>query len=445
MVSKHFIRLYNKKTNFQSNSIVGTTKMKRTNFSNILNEVTDDETKTRSQRMTKKTNSADSDVTKEICEEDVVGPLCTSMKKLNSMIEQNYEQQMKTPSEMTTSGKSVSEPAARGASFRKSLIFDTGLTPHVDQLNASSAIKSNDHDSGERPKAKTSLTFTEPTISVRSFYGKSAEKTEVPEPNNKDDNSVVNINTHEIAVALAMQKIKSKSKSKPKSKSKSASLAKRMKAPSLWRFSGKMKFNRHKWQRSQKLSKKKEVNTSTSRKNTSENKSFDSKVNVENIAPSPGVEFTSRIEQNLRLQKILKDQTNALNVSREINWTGGTKSMESTPNHAGFLNSDGEDDDEDDGNSSQVPKSFNTYEEVEVEVEEPTEPTNRKFFKSSASNSAKKYRIMGRLSATVKRGGDLKFDPPPKRKKKRSNKGTDFLIKKFDISANNFKEKKSNI
>lgn len=402
--------------------------MERTNFSNILNQLTNGEMKTRWQCMTNKINptgSTSDSTAKDNSEEDVVGPLCTSMKKLSSMTEQNYEQQMKTPSEMTKSGKSVSEPVARGASFRKSLIFDTGLTPHDDESNASSIIKSSDHDSGERPKAKTSLTFTEPTISVRSFYGKPAEKPEKPQQNDKEDDTMAKMNTHEIVVALAMQKIKSKSKSKPKSKSKSASLAKRMKAPSLWRFSGKMKFNRHKWGRSQKTSIKKEPNTSTSHESTTAKHCIE--LDVENIAPSGGA-FTSRIEQNLRLQKILKEQTNALNVSREIDWTGCAKSMESTPNPNGFLNSDGEDDDEDDVNRSRMPQNINTYEEVEVEVEEPT---NRKFFKSSASNSAKKYRIMGRLSATLKRGGDLKFDPPPKRKKKRSNKGT---ICKFNYS-----------
>lgn len=369
--------------------------------------MSDDQSKTQSQRMTKRMNVPnsinDSTALKDSSEEDVVGPLCTSMKKLTSMTEQNYQQQMKTPS---------AGSVARGAAFRKSLVFDSGLTPHDDESNAPGVSKSSEHDSGERPKAKTSLIFTEPTISVRSFYGKPIEKTDEPKPKQVDD-IIAKVNTHEIAVALAKRKVKSKSKPKTKSKS----LAKRMKAPSLWRFSGKMKFNRHKLQRSQKDAKKKKLNASTSSDGGTETTIV---LDVENEPPTTGAEFTSRIEQNLRLQKILKEQTNALNVSREINWVGSSKSTESPKqNRSGFLNSDGEDDD-DSENESHVPQSLNTYEEIEVEVEEPT---NRKFFKSSASNSAKKYRIMGRLSATLKRGGDLKFDPPPKRKKKRINKG----------------------
>lgn len=365
-------------------------------------------------------NSNDNVEAKDSSEDDVVGPLCTSMKKLSSMTEQNYEQQLKTPSEMTMSSKSSSDQLVRGASFRKSLVFDTGLTPHDDESNASNVMKS---QCDEPPKAKTSLTFGEPVISVRSFYGKPVDKP--VEPKHQEIDLVAKLNSHEFAAAIAKRTAQLKPKSKTKSKS---SLAKRMKVPSLWRFSGKMKFNRHKRLRPlQKVAKKKKLNTSTN-SNANDEKRSAANDDAENVPPN-GSEFTSRIEQNLRLQKILKEQTNALGASRDINWNGSAKkSTVSNIKHVGFANSDGEDDDGSD-NENPLAHNFTTYEEVEVEIEEPT---NRKFFKSSASNSAKKYRIMGRLSATMKRGGDLKFDPMPKRRKKRPNKG------KSELNGNNF-------
>lgn len=188
-------------------------------------------------------------------------------------------------------------------------------------------------------------------------------------------------------------------------------------APSLWRFSGKVKFNQHKRQRPHKSIKKKTNLNASMNKSDAANDSAD----AENLPPTES-EFTSRIEQNLRLQKILKERPNALSVSREINWIG-SKSINKPLSlvQSGFLHSDVEDDEDSENESRPQPSEQNqsTYEEVEVDVQEPT---NRKFFKSSASNAAKKYRIMGRLSATLKRGGDLKFDPPPKRKKMRTNK-----------------------
>lgn len=352
---------------------------------------------------------------KDSSEEDVVGPLCTSMKKLTSMTEQNYEQQMKTPNESSASSKTSAE-VARGASFRKSLVFDSGLTPHDNETNTSTSTnKSTDNESNERPKAKTSLTFNEPVISVRSFYGKTVEKS-LDEPTKPALDIITKLNGHEIVAAIAKQKHRSKPKTtKPKL------LAKRMKAPSLWRFSGKMKFNRHIRPRSHKEGKKKKEKLKASINSNGTNG-----IDTENVAPI-GAEFTSRIEQNLRLQKILKDQTNAFGASRDINWNGATKMNDSTliPS-TDFLHSDGEDDGDSD-NECTVQPNCSTYEEVEVEVEEPT---NRKFFKSSGS-SAKKYRIMGRLSATLKRGGDLKFDPPPKRRKKRPNKGRILIFQFF--------------
>lgn len=348
-------------------------------------------------------------------EEDFVGPLCSSMKKLSSMTEQNYEQQMKTPSETTVSNKPNVDVARGGTSFRKSLVFDTGLTPHDNDSNAPTSTNST---TLEHPKAKTSLTFNEPVISVRSFYGKPVVANDsTPKKETMASTTVIKpeidiitkLNTRELATVIAKRKSKS---TKPKKKQK---FLKRLNAPSLWRFSGKLKINKvkHKHRSNNKDEKKKLHRTIANRKMLANN-------DEENIAPM-GAEFTSRIEQNLRLQKILKEQTNALTISRDINWKGGsgaTINESQVLKPQTFLNSDDEDDDN--PLLSPVPGADETYEEVEVEVEEPN--TNRKFFKSkSGANSAKKYRIMGRISATLKRGGDLKFDPLPKRKKKRPN------------------------
>lgn len=412
-------------------------KSRRTDFSNIMNEISNDQSvamKTRSKKTNKKPNDIGSGVgdvaeTKDSSEEDVVGPLCTSMKKLSGMTGQNYEQLLKTPSETSVSNKSGAEPLARSTSFRKSLVFDSGLTPHDNESAPPGSVKSNGNESGERPKAKTSLTFsTEPTISVRSFYGKSTDKPatdQIAQPKPDVADIAAQINNHKLAAAIAKHRIKTKPKSKAKS------LAKRMKAPSLWQFSGKMKFNRFKRHIAQKNTTKKKLNSSKL-----SNKAADDTItnDLENVPPI-GSEFTSRIEQNLRLQKIMKDQANSLSASRDINWNGCPKSNDTKSHRIGFSNSDGEDEDDDgeaDGSTVNAgAHELSTYEEVEVEVEEPS---NRKFFKSSASNSAKKYRIMGRLSATLKRGGDLKFDPLPKRKKRRPNKGS-FLSTKY--STNN--------
>ncbi|XP_055312083.1 N-acetyltransferase eco isoform X2 [Sitodiplosis mosellana] len=400
----------------------GSAKSRRTNFSNVISELskspTNSPTRSKSGKkaaeMIESTSISESADTKDSSEEDVVGPLCTSMKKLTSMTEPNYEQQMKTPSESNASNKASGE-VARGASFRKSLVFDTGLTPHDDESNAPSSNKLADNEPSERPKAKTSLTFGEPVISVRSFYGKPIEK---PAESKAEMDIIAKLSSHEFAAVIA----KRKNRSKPKTTTKPKSLAKRMKAPSLWRFSGKMKFNRQKQPRPHKEAKKKKEKVFAT--------NGGSVIDTENVAPI-GAEFTSRIEQNLRLQKILKDQTNAFEVSRDINWNGGNKGQNDqsplVPPSA-FLNSDGEDDADSD-NESALPTNCSTYEEVEVEVE-----TNRKFFKSSAS-SAKKYRIMGRLSATLKRGGDLKFDPLPKRKKKRPNKDGETVFLHNEISS----------
>lgn len=399
-------------------------KGRRTDFSNIMDELTTDRNysmRKLSLNLTKKlddiANGGDKEE-KDIIDEDVVGPLCNSMKKLNSTtdtpitslqtdsIQQDYEQQMKTPCEMSTINKNEQNQMVRGISFRKSLIFDTSLTPHNDDSHTPPA-KPSEHDSIERPKAKTSLTFNDPTISVKSFYGKPSE----PTLQVKSIRETYMMSSHAFAEALT------KSKIMMKKKTKSQSLAKRMeaKAPSLWRFSGKNKFLRNKHHLSKpKISKNK----------TTKNGMTIVEVEVDTKSENSQI-FTSNIEQNLRLQKILKDQTSALNASHDIDWTGVSRVTSDKPSTSNetlipnFTNSD----DEDDENENPYTMTHSASEIPADDKNEPVEPSNRKFFKSSTSSATKKYRIMGRLSATVKRGGDLKFEPPPKRKKRKPNEG----------------------
>lgn len=401
---------------------------RRTDFSNIMDELSMERNysmRKLSLNLSKKLAEIETNAdehTQDGCDEDVVGPLCTSMKKLNSTTEtpttslqqeKNYEQQMKTPSELNTSNKMESNQLIRGITHRKSLVFDSGLTPHVNESITPNG-KSTENDSCEKPKAKTSLTFNEPTISVKSFYGRSMSEQSV-----KPTIDSMKISSHQFAAALT--------KSKAKMKKKSQSLAKRMKAkvPSLWRFSGTNKFNKN----------KRHLHKPKISKNKTQNRSNNDMQIVEVEVEPINQQFTSNIEHNLRLQKILKDQTNAFNASHDIDWTGASKVNRSTSDSMPlFMDSDDEDDENDD---PLMPKQNIQPEPLLIEqndvMPETVEPTNRKFFKSSANNSAKKYRIMGRLSATVKRGGDLKMEPLPKRKKRKPNEGK-YSMEGFHIS-----------
>lgn len=393
--------------------IIGQSKRNvRTNFANIINDLSP--LRRQSKRKNKCVSNDDSDKQSyDTSEEDVLAPLCTSMKNLSSSRErsqsnetilsenvlcqeQNYEQQMKTPNELAYTTKSSSDHIARGVSSKKSLNFDNGMTPNAMDVTASS-VMSCDSNTSQGSKAKTSLSFTEAAISTRSFYGKPAEATAVvPKPNVE---AILNENLE----AKATKKIPTKKQSKAKK------LAKRMKGPSLWRFSGKMKFNQFK-KRSKSAGNRSKSDTSTK-----QNSSISSGHNT--TAPQSTVDdtstdllYTSNIEHNLRLQQILKDQTNAMHQSRPINWNGDLSLNASN----GFSDSEYETDNDEETENS-VPQHENI---VAVEQEDQSK---RKFFKSSSSTSAK-YRVMGRLNATLKRGGDLKLQMP-KRKKRRANKG----------------------
>lgn len=342
------------------------------------------------------------------CEDDVVEPLCTSMQNLSSTAEAsksqgtigsdlgsqepNYEQQMKTPHEISKSGVKHN---GRGISSKKALIFDSGMTP--DPMDSSAFIsKLNESDGLDRSKAKASLSFGESSISALSFYGKPSDTViAVAKPK-------VGPKMNDLVEMALAKKLEAKRK---KNRMVARKMAKRMKEPTLWGSMGKMKSNRFK--RPQMKSGK--SSKSSSKQNTSTSSSHDTSVLQTSDADAPNSVFTSNIEHNLRLQQILKDQTNALTHSRAIDWTGDGSRNASA---AGFSDSEYESDEEQTEN--QNPQFENT-------VTEQVDQTKRKFFKSNPSSSAK-YRVMGRLNATIKRGGDLKLQMP-KRKKRRANKG----------------------
>lgn len=316
---------------------------------------------------------------------------------------------MKTPNELANTTKSSAGHIARGVSSKKSLMFDNSTTPSSTDATASSLITS-ELNASLGSKAKASLSFTEATISTRSFYGKPSETTAVmPKPN------VETIFNSKFEANVTQNRSDS---SRMKQQSRAKKLAKRMKGPSLWRFSGKMKYNRFK-NRSSSAANRSKSDTSTKHNSTvssGHNLSANQSTVDDDTTSNPL--YTSNIEHNLRLQQILKDQTNALNHSRSIDWNGDAN----LSTMGGFSDSEYETDD-DEQTENQDPQQENV---VAVEEEDQSK---RKFFKSKSGTSAK-YRVMGRLNATLKRGGDLKLQMP-KRKKRRSNKGLSFNCNLF--------------
>lgn len=101
---------------------------------------------------------------------------------------------------------------------------------------------------------------------------------------------------------------------------------------------------------------------------------------------------------NKRHQSILKDQ-NLPQIS--VRATGSTSDADS----------EYEDDDDDD---DPLLNGIGILRETTKDAEND-EPANRKFFKSKASTTTKKYQIMNGLSATLKRGNDFKLELPAKR------------------------------
>lgn len=379
-------------------------KSVRTDFKNILSHTSPALTPTHSNTMN------DSD-------DDGVAPLCTSMKKMTSVSDletsltnidcldkENYAQQMKTPNELNSS-TNTADQLLRGLSFRKSLIFDTGMTPHDDITQSGKVSEANESSSNEHPKAKTSLTFSEPLISARSFYG-SSHSTDATQVKKADKSfSLISM-------------IKPKSTKAPTTKKVA-----RVKAPSLWRHGAIFKKSKHKsskakLQQKQRQNKMKMKAIKSLIKNSSASSDFgqindENKLNKDHDESTANKSITST-EHNKRLQRILRDQRNPLNSARTINWNVRDGKDNTDSFYASDNDVDGESDDEEENNEPHLKQA----EDVRDDDDHNGTQSNRKFFKSKSNNTAKKYCILSGINATLKRGCDLKLERPAKRKKR---------------------------
>lgn len=321
---------------------------------------------------------------------------------------ENYALQMKTPNELNSTNSSVNG-FPRVQSFKKSLLFDTGLTPNAAQSGYKS-MESNEMGSNEHPKAKTSLQFSEPMFSAKSFYGR------------KDDTSSVaktDLPSYMLTNKLPLLYTETaKSKARRKNTRKSTSL----RGPMLWKHGGAIRKIRGRAlktvQRKKRLEDKwlKSAKGEMGRrlpKDGSDEKRRNSDANADAASV--------RHEQRRRLKKIFEEQTNV--VSRPINWMKpGVRIMDHT-----FGDSDS-DEDEIPSTLSFNETSTNNELNNQEENEDPNEvKKSRKFFKSSVGSTAKKYRIIGGIHATLKRGCDIKLDRPVKRIKRARHSGTGFL------------------
>lgn len=390
-------------------------KTVRTDFKNMLSNVSPALTPTHSNNR----SVDDSD-------DDGVTPLCTSMKKMTSVSDfetsletinclekDNYAQQLKTPNELCTS-VNAADQLLRGLSFRKSLIFDTGMTPHDDITPSSKASDTNDSPTNDHPKAKTSLTFSEPLISARSFYGTS---------NSSDTKQIKKTFSKPVKPYLPVPM------NKPKLTKKSVTKkAPRVKAPSLWRHGGVFKKFKHKPSKA-KIQQKQRQNKAKAIKNIITNDLVSSdllEITNKNKTLKNGTEpavnhLSTSSEHNKRLQRILREQTNPVSLARPINWN--VDSNETRQNAKGskdaFYASDDDADEETDDDEEENNEPL--AKEVEDEKDENNSgQTNRKFFKSKSNNTAKKYCILSGINATLKRGCDMKLERPAKRRKKRA-------------------------
>lgn len=312
---------------------------------------------------------------------------------------ENYAKQMKTPNELGSS-TNCNNPLLRGLSFRKSLIFDTGLTPNDDNAPANKLSDLNDSSTanGDHPRAKTSLTFSEPLISAKSFYGSKNGTTSTSYVKKKEEASP---SSH-----MSTQVRRSISKTLSKANKKIA--ARKMSGPTLWKHAGAIKkLRKHINKPVKKMSKSQWVKTALAEMNKQypENDQNERKLvqsNTKGITSTETPEdLAIRRKQLERIQKSLQPR------------------VQSTSNeHDSFEISDEEDDEDENKEQTAKAAAVNTNENHEQSS------SSRKFFKSSVGNTTKKYRIISGISATLKRGCDLKLERPVKRMKKQKRHET---------------------
>lgn len=324
------------------------------------------------------------------------------------MDKQIHAGQMKTPNDMTITNVNKSA-LPRTQSFKKSLHFDSGLTPNGEQTNAKTTTNGNDVNE-QRSKAKTSLQFSGPLFSAKSFYGRKDEP-----------NDMLGQTTYMLSKRMPLPYVQiNEKKPKPK-KSKKSSL---LKGPVLWKHGGAIRKMRQRAIRSAKQQKKKKKKVTERRRRSNPD-------DVENVDPTVvkrrKLEDDASKEKNKSLQSLFNDHMG--DVSRPIDWVNPTGSSSNAD--ASKLCNDNSDDDDSDSEEDGVDVRDIALTElnnhgVSNEDEGAASPSNRKFFKSSKS-TAKKYQIIGGINAMLKRGGNIRLERPPKRKKKPKRKDTALL------------------
>lgn len=384
---------------------------RRKNFANILNEMSIEQ-KYSLKKLTvnlglQVTIHSDDDerpkssVTTEIDSEDGVTPLCESMVKMATdpptpvsstrlfCGDENYANQMKTPSETTTTAASADQ-LIRGQSFRKALLLNAELTP--DESESMAQVPKHDKAASiDRPKAKTSLTFNEPTIPTKSFYGTSS----------------LNRFSHGISAAAPsdekkfpmMSIIAKLKKQTPSQRKQPTHKRQKWSGPSVWRHGGihkPMRFKRRSKPAKHSKNAAKALDTTTT-----SSTSIDSIDNC-NQRSDKKISSRSTTDAITRHPSILKDQNSPQIAVRA---TGSTSDADSEYE---------EDDDDDD---DPLLKGIGVLRGAtkDAENDEPEELTKRKFFKSKTGTTTKKYQIMNGISATLKRGNEFKLELPAKR------------------------------
>lgn len=339
--------------------------------------------------------------------------------KTQSLDKENcLEMIMKTPRESTDFPRS---------SFRKSLIFDTGVTPesgdgsHLSPntrkcLQKRNLTTENDSpiamqlskklSSNENPKAKTSLSFTEPVISAKVFYGSSF--TETPLKRTERPKYVP-------------PKTLSRTRTSSAKRTKKPSRSYAIQRPVLGSINKGVR---------RKIAKP-TVQSNSKIKSLTKEQIIEAAMNLvdsyskKQTKPNVSTAFKSKDnkqitrEQIERLQKVLKQQRNPFEISsKPLNWTG-SKIVDKTATS-------------NDNTLSETPD--NVIEEKEVTLTNE-ESTKRKFFKSKTSATTSTYRVTKDICATVKRGSSMKL-MSPKRKKQRKVQATDDcnILEIFQIS-----------
>lgn len=350
-------------------------------------------------------NNVDSD--------DGVAPLCASMEtmanvtdtpkqttSMNVFHKENYAQQMKTPSELVTS--SLSEPiAANRQSFRKSMNLHLEHTPH--ENDHSSMIKPDKECSSERPKAKTSLTFLEPVISTKSFYGASSTSS----------------NTW---ISSLKSNTDKKLFTTPKSKTRSDNYTsmKRVAIPKLWQGGNAIKHVRHRHFVNRSSKKRKHDCSSTTENSSSSSDSIERPRSAKKLRRDIDLNPTTPVQQ----KSILKDQNSFSpweSSRRSAIKKVGKKSVKTaaTMNEASDASGEEEDDVDED---EDLLLHMNLVDNIQNADPIKEERTNRKFFKSGRDNTTKNYHILNSFNASLKRGNNLVLEVPTKRQKMNKSK-----------------------